>query len=173
MSYYCIKCKVGNEEKARKELEDTLISVDPNVAVCFSKREINEKQKDKSWKSVIKPLLPGYLLVSTYIDAVDLRALIKANKYASYILRYNAHMYELQAGDKAYAEWIFNNEGLLKPSKVLLEPGERIKVIDGPLLGMEGKIVRVKKRERRVYIELPFEETCNTISLSIDIVSSI
>ncbi len=173
MSYYCIKCKVGKEESARTELETTLQSVDPNALVCFSKRSINEKQKDKSWRPVVKPLLPGYLLISTYIVPTELRALIKECKHADYILRYNAHMYELQAGDKEYAEWIFNNSGLLKSSTVLLEPGERIRVIDGPLLGMEGKIVRVKKRERRVYVALPFDETCNTISLSIDIVSSV
>ncbi|NLZ68142.1 MAG: hypothetical protein GX903_03975 [Spirochaetales bacterium] len=173
MSYYCIKCKMNKEDSVSKEIREALLEQDPHAQALFPKRTVNEKQKDKTWKSVTKALLPGYLLISTCVKPTELQPIVIAIKHANYVLRYNSKMYSLEAGDKAYAEWIFNNEGILKPSQVLLEPGERIRVLSGPLLGMEGKIVRVKKRERRAYIELPFAETCNTISLSIDILTKV
>lgn len=170
MSYYCIKCKTNYEDSVREELEKELRKTDMSATVCFPKKTVREKQKDRTWIPVTRALLPGYLLVSSYVTIENLRDAVREIKHANYVLRYDNTMYELQAGDKKYAEWIFNNEGILKPSKVYLEPGERIQIISGPLFGMEGKIVSVKRRERRATISLPFGETNNTISLSIDII---
>jgi transcription antitermination factor NusG len=53
------------------------------------------------------------------------------------------------------------------PSKVLID-GDTILAVDGPLKDFKGKIVKVDKHKKRVWVEFEFDHMKQTVSLSIE-----
>lgn len=61
----------------------------------------------------------------------------------------------------------------LGPSLVMFDENNRIKVIKGPLLGMEGKIIKVDRRKRRAKIRLEMNDSPMTFDLAFDVMETI
>ena len=92
-----------------------------------------------------------------------------------YIIHYPAsehYIYELKEKDKAFATWVFTYDGLIKPSKAIMKPGQSIKIIEGPLKGMAGYIYRVCRRGNRVTVAVPFGETEMKATVAVDFVEA-
>jgi len=61
----------------------------------------------------------------------------------------------------------------LGPSLVTFDENNRIKVIKGPLFGMEGKIIKVDRRKRRAKIRLEMNDSPMTFDLAFDVIEAI
>jgi transcriptional antiterminator NusG len=55
-------------------------------------------------------------------------------------------------------------------SRVYFNENDRIVVIDGPLMGLEGNIIKVDKRKRRAKIKLDLYEDSFTIDLAFEVI---
>ena len=75
----------------------------------------------------------------------------------------------LQGGDRQFARWLFQYDGLLDFSKACRE-GSRIRIISGPLKDMEGKILRVDKRGRSGQVTLEFNGRTIPIWLGFELI---
>jgi len=58
-------------------------------------------------------------------------------------------------------------------SRVYFDENARIVVVEGPLMGLEGKIVKVDKRKRRAKIKLDLYDDSFTIDLAFDVIGSL
>jgi len=58
-------------------------------------------------------------------------------------------------------------------SRVYFDENSRIVVVEGPLCGLEGRIIKVDKRKRRAKISLDLYNDSFTIDLAFDIIGSI
>ena len=64
-------------------------------------------------------------------------------------------------------DWLLRHAGLIKPSRIL-QTGETIQVVDGPLLDFNGKIVKLDHHKRRAWVEFDFDGQNKVISIGVE-----
>jgi transcriptional antiterminator NusG len=67
--------------------------------------------------------------------------------------------------------FVLQKDELAGISKVTFDENQRIEVSDGPLKGLEGKIIRVDKRKKRARIRLDLYDDSFTIDLGFEMLS--
>lgn len=170
MAFYCVKCTTGNEEAVSIELQKQLRQYDTGAVACFPMKIMFEKHR-KQLVEAKKSLIPGYLIIATDIEVEQLTSLVHDVKGIYYLLRYaNSEQpsFALKGPDADYALWVLMNNGIIKPSKVEFVPGAPIKIIEGPMKGMNGKILDVSRRGHKARIEIPFMGNNFQVTLAID-----
>lgn len=174
MNYYCIACRTGGEAKVRAHLNKYFLRElgDLNdVKVFYPQRRMFERRKGKKLVND-QPILPGYLMVCSENDLTD-RMIDIGRIPGSYgFLRNLDRSIILKGADLQYAAWIMGNGGMIKPSKAFFKEGEPIKVIEGPLMEMHGKILRVDHRGSRVLVEFVFANEVRKVSMPVEFVDS-
>ena len=165
MDSYCLFCKSGSEQSVARTINTNykeLLAIAPQ-------RVVQEKRNNK-WEQRNLALLPGYVFL--YSEEVCDKAfrVHVTNMYK--MLQYEGGIKELVHEDCDYAMWIYRNHGCISPSKVLSD-GETIRVIDGPLLDCQGKIIRLDKHKRRALVEFEFDGHKRVVSLGAECVSSL
>ena len=161
---YCVLCRTGAEAEVREKIETFMTNIEALVPV-----RVLEEKKQKQWTQTEKPLLPGYVFL--YTDGELPYDLIWKIQKLYRILDYEQGLRSLQGEDRAYALWVYNHQGKIRPSTVLAE-GKTIRVIDGPLLDAAGTITRLDKRHRRVWVCFTFGGEQRTVSLSVHCVDN-
>ena len=100
----------------------------------------------------MEPLLPGYVFLETErLDAEVLES-VRSVKGFYHFLFSNEAPRRLQGYDLEYFTSFRRNGEILGFSNVTFDEDQRILIIDGPLKGFEGKIIRVNRRCHRVTI---------------------
>jgi transcriptional antiterminator NusG len=170
MKAYCLYCKTGSEEKLvfllKKDMRD-YFSMD--LDVVFPTRIINQRKRGR-WASVEQPLLPGYLFLYLDDEVPFPLFIIKQERDAYKILRYSDGSMELKEADAQYAMWVYNHGGKLMPSTVVYREGQLVKVLDGPLKDLEGRILKLDRHHKRVIIGFMFAGAERKINLSVNVI---
>ncbi len=168
MKCYCLYCKSGAEEKLvislQKRMREELLE---HVEVLYPSRIMNQRKRGK-WSRVQQPLLPGYVFLYLQDETSFPLFLVREERNAYKLLRNLDNTLSLKGGDEEYARWVYRHNGLIKPSKVKFENGRLVKVIDGPLLDLTGKITKVDRHHKRVYVAFTFGGKEQVINMSID-----
>jgi transcriptional antiterminator NusG len=117
------------------------------------------------WEEKRKLLIPGYVFLFSRekVSFDDVRSLLDVYK----VLDYGTGIRELTGGDTEYAKWILSHEGVIGQSKIL-EEGEEIKILDGPLCDCVGKIIKLDRRKKRAWVEFDFDGRKQKVSLCVD-----
>jgi transcription antitermination factor NusG len=155
---YCILCRTGAEQEVKQKIETFMTGIEAIVPM-----RILEEKKDRQWQRVERPLLPGYVFL--YSEKELPHDLIWKINHLYRILQYERGLRSLQREDRDYAFWLYRHQGQIQPSTVLQE-GETIRVIDGPLLDATGTITRLDKRHRRAWVSFTFDGETRIVSLS-------
>ncbi len=157
---YCAFCRTGSEEAVARAISQN----DPELVALAPRRILTEKRQGK-WEERTVSLLPGYVFL--YVDR-DMPIKLKAHAQNLYkILEYERGIARLSGQDEEYGLWVYRNQGQIKPSKVLID-GDNILAVDGLLKDFKGKIVKVDKHKKRVWVEFEFDHMKQTVSLSIE-----
>ena len=168
MKSYCVYCKSGSEKKLvlliTKSVKELL---EQRIEVLFPVRVMNQKKGGK-WQKVSQPLIPGYIFLYLDDETPFPLFLIKNERNAYKILRNSDFTLALRGSDEQYAQWVYNHQGKIKPSRVLFKEGKIIKVVDGPLSDLQGKIVKVDRHHKRVHVQFNFGGQERIINLAID-----
>lgn len=145
-AYGCIHVKVGDEEDVAKTIEKLF----PEIEV-YTIKQLKHKSRNSQRSHSTNNMLPGYILINADRAFPVSRILSISSVYS--ILSYDNHEWYLRGEDLFFAEWIFENRGLIGISVVYAQ-GDEIRIIDGPLKAVEGKIIRIDKRNRNAQISL-------------------
>lgn len=165
MKVYCIFCKSGAEDM----IAEKIAKLSPELEAIIPVRTLEEK-RNGIWESTKKHLIPGYIFLYTSEKSNLSNAKLLLDVYR--VLDYGADApRELAGCDYQYAMWIYRHCGNIETSRVIME-GSRVRVVDGPLVDVVGKIVRIDRHKRRAWVEVDFYGRKQTISLSIDGVTS-
>ena len=65
-----------------------------------------------------------------------------------------------------------DHENVIPESKIFYE-NDRVVVKAGPLMNMEGRIIAVDKRKKRIKIRLPFFNTYKNIQFSFELIEKV
>ena len=174
--YYVIQVKTGKEQKAIEDIMKNNHSHDPNFDVFAPYREGYRKYKGEQ-RLVLERCFPGYIFVETsdvkqlFIDLYwtpGFTKLLGREADTNNFVPLNED--ESRMIDILYSK---NNDRITKISNIEVKEGQLIKVIDGPLAGLETKIKKVNLHKRVVTIEHVFCNRLVTSDIGINIITDI
>jgi transcriptional antiterminator NusG len=149
MQWYALFVKTGEEELMRTYM-DTLLP-DENRKILIPKRKLIERRQGKLYEC-IRTLLPGYVLIKTDMD-IRFYYQIKQLPGLLRILSDDRSPVPIEEHEIAVILALTRQGDVIGLSEVYKE-GDRIKVIRGPLVGLEGIIESFDHRKRRLKIRL-------------------
>ena len=173
--YYVIQVKTGKEQKA---IDDILKNKpdDASFDVFAPYRKSLRKFKGEM-KEVVERCFPGYVFVETN-DAKKLFFELYWIPGFTKLLGREADTYNFVPLDQDESRMIDilyskNNNRITEISKIEVKEGETIRVLDGPLMGLETQIKKVNLHKRTVKVEFTMCGRLVSADVAIDIVTNI
>ena len=124
-------------------------------------RALCPKQIQHTWakgggtRDRVNDLMPGYVFLY-YEDKADI-SLLHSVQGVIRCLSSTAGEYELTGPDEQFALMLLEKNGVIGKTPVY-EEGQRIHLVDRAFAGIEAKILKVNRRNKRLQIELPFAD---------------
>ena len=173
--YYVVQVKTGKEQQA---IDDILKNKpdDPNFDVFAPYRKALRKFKGQL-KEVVERCFPGYIFVETN-DVQDLFVQLYWTPGYTRLLGREADTYNFVPLDKDESRMIDilyskNNDRITEISNIEVKEGEMIRVLDGPLMGLETQIKKVNLHKRKVTVEYMMCGRLVQSDIAINIVTNI
>jgi transcriptional antiterminator NusG len=157
--FYCVLCKASLENK----VETILKAMGYKIISALVERDIIV---NGAFVKKFRSIIPGYVFIESgaFLDIFCWREICKTDSIY-YPLEYSDNERVLRGKDLDFVNWLKYNDGVIKISKVI-ENDKKIKVIEGPLKGLEGKIVKINRKQKCVAVKLEGEAIKQTIWLS-------
>lgn len=173
MNYYALQVKTRAEEKYIKLLR--ALHPEITLPVYFPKRRIDIRRKGVVSQSTTA-VFPGYVFVEVDEEEDIYRyqwAFRRTDGFFRF-LKSNQNITPMTDRDLEVALHFIKNVGpVAGKSRVYFNEKSRIVVIDGPLMGLEGRIVKVDKRKGRAKIKLDLYNDSFTIDLGFEVIGVI
>lgn len=181
--YYVLQVAPGAEEKTETHIEAIL--PDHIYGYCFHPTRQIRKRFHGVWKDTHEKLIPGYVFVTTDdIDAVFMR-LKKVPmftnilgrdgdcfvKLADHEVEWLEKMLRLDAGRnlESHRNDSRNSRYEATLSQVGFDEGNEIKILSGPLKGMEGMVRKINLHKRTAEVEIEFMGRRTVVYLGIEL----
>ena len=142
MAWYCLFCKAGQEQNVIRMLQERGAKPLAPMAVYVRPGQNGKEQ-------VRRRLLPGYVFFEQN-DPPDWAGIVRFSSVLK-VLHYQDETPELKGTDLDFVRWLQMNEGLIDISQVV-KAGTKIAFVSGPLVGMEGQVLKVNKGRRVVQV---------------------
>ncbi len=170
MIYYATQVHTGREQKFIDQVKQHLPEESSVQQFIFLRRELHV-QRHGVMKNELQPLFPGYVFLETDKELdPDSRSLIRESEYFYRFLKSNQHVTPLCNSDLKILKHFMNFGEKAGPSQVYFDENERIVVVEGPLKGLEGFIIRIDRRKRRAKIRINFEDSPLIMDLAFDLI---
>ncbi|BCZ47109.1 transcription termination/antitermination protein NusG [Clostridium gelidum] len=167
-AWYVLFVNTNQEEKVRKILEKEM---GDKYKFIIPTRELRERKNGK-WHNVKRKLFPGYVLIKAMMNA-EIYYKIKRAPGIIKLLRDEEEVLTVEEKElKVLKILIDNNENNIGISKLYKENDE-IRIIAGPLLGLEGQIIKIDSRKGRAKVNLSFMNEERIVELGIELVDKI
>ncbi|UTY27683.1 antiterminator LoaP [Treponema putidum] len=170
MDYYVVQVSTGKEKKFIEDAESKNKFDEIPYSIVFPQRVLKIRKAGKVTEKQLA-VFAGYLFIGTDGISRELYQHIKKCKGFYRFLPNNQEPKSLQGRDLEILNQFISFGGVAKISQVIFDENDRIKIIEGPLSGLEGYIVRVNKRKERATICLDMCETSFSIDLGFEEIS--
>jgi len=143
-NWYAVYVKSRAEKKAQSELQINEIET-----FLPLQRKLRQWSDRKKWVEI--PLISGYLFVK--ISRKEYDFVLQSNYVVSYV-RFEGTAAVIPDNQIDYLKLMLQQDNLdIEITRESFEPGQMIEVIAGPLIGLRGKLVRIKGKNK-VAVEL-------------------
>jgi transcriptional antiterminator NusG len=166
--WHVIFVMTGNEDIAKRNITYALKNT--VIQAVVPKRCINER-KNGIWREAIKPLFPGYILLRGNISTEDYY-ILKSIPDILRVLKDNCGLQRIHPNEIKIINRLMCNGDLIGTS-IGLQQGDSIRIIEGPLLGLEGLIMSIDRRKGRARVKLSILGDERTIDLGIKLIKTI
>ena len=173
MNYYAIQVKTRAENKFISLFK--ALYPENKIPLFFPQRLINIRRKGLIRQSRAA-VFPGYIFAeaASNEEITACRWDFRRTKGFYRFLRSNQDIAPLADRDlELVLHFIKNTGALAGRSKVYFNENSRIVVIEGPLMGLEGKIIKVDKRKGRAKIKLDLYDDSFAIDLPFEVIGRI
>jgi transcriptional antiterminator NusG len=168
MKYYAIQVKTRGEEKYIRLFR--AMHPDFQAEIYFPQRRIDERRNGVVFARQTG-VFPGYIFLELDNEDSILKYHWDFRRTDGFFrfLKSNRNIRELQDRDLELVLHFIKRVGpVAGKSKVYFNENSRIVVVDGPLLGLEGKIIKVDKRKGRAKIKLDLYGDSFSIDLAFE-----
>lgn len=164
--WYVIQVRTGTEEAIQIQCEKN-ISRDI-LQKCFIPHYEEKRKYRGEWRICERILFPGYLfLVSEHLDELyqGLKHVIGLTK----LLGTGREVIGLSQEEVRFLLRFGGDEQIVKFSQGLIEQSH-VRVLSGPLQGMEGYIRKIDRHKRKAYLEIPMFGRVLNVEVGLEIV---
>lgn len=170
MQYYAIHVLTKSEDDYRRRIAARL----GEGRILVPKRLLSIRKLGKTVKELL-PVFPGYVFLESEDMLADLDAYWLLRKTPGFIrfLSDNTNPTPLSEKERSLIRHFMSFGEYADTSKVTFDENDRIVVLEGPLKGLEGKIVRVNRRKGRAKVALDMCETGFLIDLGFEAVERV
>ena len=141
--------QTGNEEDLKDKLKELVLLPGEEVYIPVYNRQ---RKYGGEYRIVSRPLFPGYLFYETE-RVGDLRERLRKITDFKRLLSFDGDIIPLSADEEILLYKLCGKEHVLDVSTGYRE-GDRVRVIRGPLMGMEANIKKVNRHKRIAVIEI-------------------
>jgi transcriptional antiterminator NusG len=151
MPYYVLQVKTRGEDEYLRRAGD--VFADGEGRLLWPRRNLRIRRKGRS-NDELAPIFPGYLFLEA--PEVTNELFMKLRRIPGFFrfLQSNQHIVALSSGDRELLMHFLSFGEIVDKSAVYFDENNRIKVLSGPLLGLEGFIVKVDRRKGRAKVKL-------------------
>jgi transcriptional antiterminator NusG len=172
MRYYAVQVKTRSEELYIKLFK--ALHADVPVQIYFPQRKIDVRRKGTVIHTT-PAVFPGYIFIEVddEDDILNYHWFFRRTDGFFRFLRSNQDISPLQGKDLEVVIHFIKNVGpLAGTSRVYFDNNSRIVVVDGPLMGLEGRIIKVDKRKGRAKIKLDLYKEAFAIDLAFEVIQA-
>jgi len=159
--WYAAFVKTGEEERVKARLE---YRFKDGLRFLFPKRRLRER-KNGQWNDVLRPLFPGYILINGPLGVEEYYKFKKVPGFWR-LLSGEGGLVSIPQREIEFIDRLMENGEVIGPSSLYREGG-RVRVIDGPLTGMEGRIVKIDNRKGRAKVIITFLNEDRLVDLAV------
>ncbi|GHU92309.1 transcription termination/antitermination protein NusG [Spirochaetia bacterium] len=170
MNYYAVQVKTRSEEKYVKLFRALHPEID--IPIHFPKRKMDIRRGGKIIPSTTG-VFPGYIFLEIENDE-DIRRYqwdFRRTDGFFRFLKSNQNISPMTDRDLEIVLHFIKKVGpVAGSSKVYFNENSRIVVVEGPLMGLEGSIIKVDKRKGRAKIKLDLYNDSFSIDLAFEVI---
>lgn len=165
--WYVVQVRTGTEDSIRKQCEkniDTEVLNDCFVPYYEERRRIRGE-----WETLRKVLFPGYVFIVTE----ELETLYKNLKTVvglTKLLGTGREIVPLTEKEQRLLEKMCGGGRIMEMSEGIIEQSQ-VKVLSGPLMGMEGYIRKIDRHKRKAWLELEMFGRKQRVQVGLEIVA--
>ncbi len=164
--WYALFVVTGEEDRVKERI---CFIIKGELKALVPKRRMRERKAGK-WQERIRLLFPGYVLLKVHMN-MRIYNLISAIPGVIRFLKNSDGPQDIDEEEIFVIQKLTSYNEIIEPSRVYMR-GDKIEVIDGPLLGMEGFIQSIDKRKGRVKVLLNLMGKPKTVELCVTMVQS-
>ena len=170
MNYYVIQVRTRGEDKYIKRAEGVLNGLDAKL--LWPRRNLRIRRRGQ-WIDTVSPIFPSYIFLETEtITPYIYDSFRKIPGFYRFLLS-KSNIIPLNQEDREILLHFLSFGEIVDKSLVIFDENKRIKVIDGPLKGLEGLIVKVDRRKGRAKVRLDLYEDSFLIDLGFEVLDNI
>jgi len=173
MNYYSIQVKTRSENKFIKLLKN--LHPEITFPLYFPQRRLDIRKQGKL-RSSLSGVFPGYVFIEAESDdeIINYQWEFRRTEGFYRFLKSNQDITALNGQDlELVLHFIKNTGAVAGSSKVYFDENSRIVVVEGPLAGLEGRIIKVDKRKRRAKVSLDLYNDSFAIDLAFEVIGSL
>ena len=168
MNYYVIQVKTGGEEKYIRSANRALSEVEIPVTLIWPRRRLGIRKKGKTADS-LAPIFPGYVFVEAESITHEVYWALRRSIGFFTFLRNNHDVRALSGEDRQLLLHFLRIGEVVEKSTVYFDENNRIRVTDGALKDLEGRIVKVDRRKKRAKVRLTLYEESFLVDFGFEI----
>lgn len=166
--WYVIQTFNGEEEKTADMVRKTIHSC--NVKDCFVPKRERMKKFHGCWNKVEEILFPGYVFLLLEKPEKVYQELKKVPMLTKLLGREGDYFFPLDEEGERLVKKLGAKGHKAALSKVLVEEGKLVRVIDGPLKDYVGNVVKVNLHKREVVVAVEFMGRRMELKLGVEMV---
>lgn len=165
MNIYTIQVITGKEDTFLKLWEHMKDRHDLNV--YWPRRELMIRRQGHTRKSLV-PVFPGYLFVEAEEIDPEIFQEFRHIHYFNRFLKGNDNICPLPEDEQRIIMQLMSKGKIIKQSKVFFNENDRIVVVEGPMMGLEGMIIKVDKRRKRAKVQLSLYKEAHPVDFGFE-----
>lgn len=163
--WYVVQVFTGDELKIAERLQREVKLEGEEIFVPLFERR---KCVKGEWTKVTTPLFPGYLFFETD-DVKDMHLRIRKLNVFTKVLKTGDVYTPISPEEEEFLRNLTGEDHVARQSIGVIE-GDKVIVMEGPLYGLEGKIVKINRHKRIATIRSDFMGGARDIKVGLEIV---
>lgn len=165
--WYVVQVRTGTEESIRKQCEKNIGAGVLND--CFVPYYEERRRIRGEWATLRKVLFPGYVFIVTE-EHEELYKNLKTVIGLTKLLGTGREIVPLTEKEQKLLEKMCGRGHVVEMSEGVIEQSQ-VKVMRGPLMGMEGYIRKIDRHKRKAWLELKMFGRRQMVQVGLEIVA--
>ncbi len=176
MNFYVFQVLTGQEKKYIRLAEYNFnvhhVPVEKRGKIIWPQRKLTLRKRGKQ-QETIAPIFPGYLFFDKDTLDPDIYWILKKTSGFIRFLESNQNIQPIVGEDKKLLLHFLSYGEIVEKSTVWFDKNNRIRVVNGPMKGLEGKILKVDRRKKRAKIKLSLYKESFKVDFGFEILEKV